>query len=897
MSLHKSLGATDIHIVYAYTYANTAARTGATGFVPADVGKVAWQQDDNTFWVLIDDSPTTWTAMGGGGGVSDGDKGDITVSGTGTTWTIDNNTVTNAKLRDSSALSVIGRSANSSGDPADITTTASSDAVLRESGGVVGFGTVATAGIADDAVTNAKLRNSAATSVIGRSANSTGDPADIAASADNQLLKRTAGALAFGPLDDADHGNRGGGSLHALTVASSGGAGGSAGFQAPLDKEKLDQFKIPCLVATTTNITLSGTQTIDDVGVVAGNRVLVKNQSSATENGIYDCAAGAWARSFDADTTGELTPDTVVMVKEGTVSSNVFYCLANTTTPTLGSDAINWTLLSSPVDSTTPATVGVANSTGTSIKSSRADHVHAHGNQTVDTLHAVAVASVNGVGGSAGFETAFDKEKLNNFKVPVAVATTGNITLSGTQTIDGVGVVAADRVLVRAQTTPSENGIYSVSAGAWTRAFDCAATGDITPALVVQVKAGNTYNDIFFTSSTTPVINTDPVTFVQLSGVPGSATPLVDSGGGAVGTSVKFAREDHVHPAASGPIKTICRVATTANITLSGTQTIDGVGVVAGNRVLVKNQSTASQNGIYNCAAGAWTRSTDADATGELTPETLVLTQEGTLFADRMWKITNDTNPNIGSDSITWVCVNFPDRDYGDITTTVNSTTWTIDADAVTNVKLRNSVATSVIGRSANSTGDPADIAAATNGHVLRRNGTTAVLGFGEPPGIDVFDGATLLVPGTDWNITAAAPTSLDSINNAFTVCRFDDTTEEGRGFVTFIPSGAQEMKITTLSRAQTAPAGTRTVGFKLSYRRLQHNTAIPAWSTHTLTDISIPASTLYQVQSQTIALTAPTTDIIAGEFYIFEISRPNPTGGTELVGDWVLYMLKVEFF
>lgn len=54
--------------------------------------------------------------------------------------------------------------------------------------------------------------------------------------------------------------------------------------------------------------------------------------------------------------------------------------------------------------------------------------------------------------------------------------------------------------------------------------------------------------------------------------------------------------------------------ATTANITLSGPQTIDGYSAVAGNRVLVKDQSTASQNGIYVVAAGAWTRATDFDS-------------------------------------------------------------------------------------------------------------------------------------------------------------------------------------------------------------------------------------------------------------------------------------------
>jgi len=132
--------------------------------------------------------------------VADADYGDITVSSNGATWTIDNNTVSDAKLRDSAALSVIGRSANSTGDPADIATSADGD-VLRRSGTTLGFGAIATAGITNDAVTDAKLRNSGALSVIGRSANSSGDPADISATAASDAVLRESGSvLGFGTI-------------------------------------------------------------------------------------------------------------------------------------------------------------------------------------------------------------------------------------------------------------------------------------------------------------------------------------------------------------------------------------------------------------------------------------------------------------------------------------------------------------------------------------------------------------------------------------------------------------------------------------------------------------------------------------------------------------------------
>lgn len=99
--------------------------------------------------------------------------------------------------------------------------------------------------------------------------------------------------------------------------------------------------------------------------------------------------------------------------------------------------------------------------------------------------------------------------------------------------------------------------------------------------------------------------------------------------------------------------KLACRAATTGNITLSGTQTIDGVSVIAGDRVLVKAQSTGSQNGIYLCASGSWTRTTDADAGTELVNAT-VYVSEGTVNADTQWTCTTNATITVGSTTITF---------------------------------------------------------------------------------------------------------------------------------------------------------------------------------------------------------------------------------------------------
>lgn len=94
------------------------------------------------------------------------------------------------------------------------------------------------------------------------------------------------------------------------------------------------------------------------------------------------------------------------------------------------------------------------------------------------------------------------------------------------------------------------------------------------------------------------------------------------------------------------------RAATTGNITLSGEQTVDGVELVAGNRVLVKNQSTGSENGVYVVSATGWSRSSDADTSAEFTSAFAVFVEEGTTNADSGWVLTTDGAITLGTTAI-----------------------------------------------------------------------------------------------------------------------------------------------------------------------------------------------------------------------------------------------------
>jgi hypothetical protein len=136
------------------------------------------------------------------------------------------------------------------------------------------------------------------------------------------------------------------------------------------------------------------------------------------------------------------------------------------------------------------------------------------------------------------------------YKRSVRVATTAAITLSGTQTIDGVAVVAGDRVLVKDQATAATNGIYVVAAGAWTRSLDADTIDEIASALV-PVDSGTTNGGKVFDNDlkTTDALGTTAMTWGRIldTGALASVAPLA-SGTAAVGTSELAARQDHVHP-------------------------------------------------------------------------------------------------------------------------------------------------------------------------------------------------------------------------------------------------------------------------------------------------------------------------------------------------------------
>lgn len=144
-------------------------------------------------------------------------------------------------------------------------------------------------------------------------------------------------------------------------------------------------------------------------------------------------------------------------------------------------------------------------------------------------------------------------------------------------------------------------------------------------------------------------------------------------------TSVSTDRRFGVNAGAA--IKVPVKAASTANLTLSGEQTVDGVALVTGDRILVKNQTAGANNGIYIVDSGIWTRAPDFDGTYDAKKGTLVHVTNGSAYARAWFEITTDDPLTIGTTSLTFTqtllgdatTVSFTLNGTGAVATTVNA--------------------------------------------------------------------------------------------------------------------------------------------------------------------------------------------------------------------------------
>ena len=223
-------------------------------------------------------------------------------------------------------------------------------------------------------------------------------------------------------------------------------------------------------------------------------------------------------------------------------------------------------------------------------------------------------------------------------------------------------ITSSDLTASRALAS-SASGKVAVSAVTSTElGYVSGVTSAIQTQIGTKLTASNNLSDVSSTSTARTnlglgTIATQNANNVALTG--GTITGLGDPS-----ASSDAATKNYVDTLVTGlRTRVIARVASTANVVLaSGLEngdTLDGVTLATGNRVLLKNQTTTSQNGLYTVvASGTASRDTEFDIISEIAGQ-LILISEGTTNADTMYLCTTDTSATLGSSAITYTQV-FP---------------------------------------------------------------------------------------------------------------------------------------------------------------------------------------------------------------------------------------------
>ena len=334
--------------------------------------------------------------------------------------------------------------------------------------------------------------------------------------------------------------------------------------------------KASCLAATTVNITLSAPQTIDGIALVAGDRCLVKNQSTAADNGIYLVAAGSWTRALDMDTWAEV-PGAYVFIQTGTTQADTGWVCTSNAGGTIGVTAITWAQFSGAGSGVSSLNFGTTGLTPASV-----------------TTGAITVAGTLAVANGGTNATTASITSFNNITGYTAAGATGttstNLVFSASPTFTGTLGAAA----ITASTTLGVTGVSTLTGG--------AVIQGLTVGLGANAVAGNTAVGLFalasgslsggnntalgaiaLTSLTTGVFNT----------AVGQAALNADTGGNynaAVGASALALNTSGANNSAVGAYSLSGNISGSSNI---------GVGVNAGNAL-----TTGSNNTIIGSVAG-----------------------------------------------------------------------------------------------------------------------------------------------------------------------------------------------------------------------------------------------------------------------------------------------------
>jgi mucin-19 len=343
-------------------------------------------------------------------------------------------------------------------------------------------------------------------------------------------------------------------------------------------------WKQPCAVATLTNITLSGLQTIDTYTTLAGDRVLVKDQSTAANNGIYIASAGPWTRALDANIWDELVA-AISFIEYGTQKGGAWFCTAQPG-GTLGVTAVNWSQFTTSATYTAGTgltltgfefsitNTGVPASTYGSATATPVFAVNAQGQITsvTNTTITPAIGNVTGLGANM----------LAFLQTPSSANLAATVT---DETGSGALVFATSPTLVTPALGTPASGDFSTGTFTWPT-FNQNTTGTAAKANnLVGGAAGSVPYQSALDTTTFLAAGANGQVLTLASGVPSWATPTT----GTV-TSIATAGTVNGLTLTGGPITS------TGTITLGGTLDLSAPPAIGGTTANTITGTTITAN-------------------------------------------------------------------------------------------------------------------------------------------------------------------------------------------------------------------------------------------------------------------------------------------------------------
>lgn len=244
-------------------------------------------------------------------------------------------------------------------------------------------------------------------------------------------------------------------------------------------------------------------------------------------------------------------------------------------------------------------------------------------------------------------------------------------TVNGGSTTNGVNVTAGSSATIaladtggvtqwslscigtdETTTTSAVNAVLSVNQVSKTATLNPVPAAGTAMVFQSQVNNGQDINGRVVAAYTTTFALFVPLT----NSLRTAAINETTEGDASYGWTSKFNAlvRNTAFSLASADAKSSVRLATTGNHGLSGLAAIDSVTPVSGDRILARQQSTPSQNGVYIAASGSWTRATDFDESGEVTCGAALFVEEGSIYGLTTWVLTTSNPITVGSTSLTF---------------------------------------------------------------------------------------------------------------------------------------------------------------------------------------------------------------------------------------------------